>query len=55
MKIDTKLILQLAVFAIIDVVIPIPLMAGLLIYVVITRPSWFLEIVNDLYKPTAEN
>ncbi len=35
--------------AIFDIFVPIPLAAGIMIYVVLRRPRWFLEIVSDLY------
>ena len=46
----THILTYLVLFAIVDLFIPIPIMATLLIYVVIRRPRWFLDYVADVYR-----
>ena len=50
MKTATKILIYLTVLAIIDMVIPIPFTTLMLIYVVMERPAWFLNIVTDIYN-----
>jgi len=50
MKLETKLVIYLSLLAIIDVFIPLPIMAIFLIYVVLNRPSWFRKMVSDIYS-----
>ena len=49
MSLITKLLVGLIVLAIVDIVIPIPIVAIILIYVILQKPDWFLEIVNEVY------
>lgn len=39
--------------ALFDIFIPVPLAAGLMIYVVLRRPLWFREIVREIYDKEA--
>lgn len=50
MNIKTKTLLTLAILAVVDLVIPIPLTGLLLIYVVLGRPSWFTKLVREIYN-----
>jgi hypothetical protein len=50
MNIRTKSILVLILLGIIDVVIPIPIIGLMLIYVIVQKPSWFLDLVKDIYR-----
>ena len=50
MKTATKILIYLTVLAIIDMVIPIPFTTLMLIYVVMEKPAWFLNIVTDIYN-----
>ncbi|MBN2423964.1 MAG: hypothetical protein JXR46_00090 [Calditrichaceae bacterium] len=50
MDLKTKLIIYLALLAIIDMIIPIPFTALLLIYVILNRPPWFIQYVNGIYS-----
>jgi hypothetical protein len=43
--------MNLILLGCLDVVIPIPIVASLLIYVVLRRPSWFTDMVRDIYGP----
>ena len=50
MSIKTKILLTLIFLGIIDVVIPIPILAVILIYTVLQRPPWFTDVVRELYN-----
>lgn len=49
MKLKTKVLLFLIAFALFDTVIPVPLTAILLIYVLWERPEWFPKLVREVY------
>jgi len=51
MSIKTKSLIILISLGIMDVVIPIPILGVILIYVVLQRPSWFTNVVRELYNP----
>ncbi len=51
MKLKTKILTCLLLLALIDTVIPVPLTAILMIYVLYERPIWFENLVNDIYNP----
>ena len=46
----TKVILFLAVLGLADVVIPVPVVAAVAIYVAATRPPWFTDLVERVYR-----
>ncbi len=50
MKLNTKVLIYLVMFAIIDTVIPIPITAIILIYVLSEKPVWFKDIVMQIYN-----
>ena len=50
MSIKTKTLIFLVSVAIIDMVIPIPVMGVILIYVVFQKPPWFMDVVSEIYK-----
>jgi len=50
MNIRTKSIFVLILLGIVDVVIPIPIIGLILIYVVIQKPSWFQDLIKDIYR-----
>jgi hypothetical protein len=50
MNIRNKTILILILLGLVDVVIPIPIIGLILIYVVIQKPSWFQDLVKDIYR-----
>ena len=50
MKTETKLILYLTLFAFFDLIIPFPITAAILIYVILEKPLWFKEYVIEIYK-----
>lgn len=45
----TKILVFLIILALLDMVIPIPFTALLLIYVVQARPLWFQNLVTQVY------
>jgi hypothetical protein len=49
MTLKTKILICLLVFAVIDTVIPVPLTAILLIYVLLEKPAWFQKLVHEIY------
>ena len=50
MSTKTQVLVGLIALGLIDVVIPLPITAVLLIYVVLQRPTWFTDIVHDIYR-----
>jgi hypothetical protein len=50
MRIKTQVLIGLIALGLIDVVIPIPILALILIYVVLQRPTWFTDMVHDIYR-----
>jgi hypothetical protein len=51
MNAKTKILLKLIGLGIVDVVIPVPIFAIILITVVLQRPAWFTDMVRDIYGP----
>ena len=49
MRTGAKTVLYLVLLAVVDAVIPVPIAAGLLIYVVLARPPWFRDLVSRIY------
>jgi hypothetical protein len=49
MNIRTKSILILCILGIVDTVIPIPIIGLVLIYIIVQKPPWFSEIVQEIY------
>ena len=50
MKIETKILIWLIVFALFDLIIPFPITAVVLLYVLFEKPAWFQEYVKDIYE-----
>jgi hypothetical protein len=50
MKLKTRLMIYLVIFALFDMIIPIPFSALLLIYVLLEKPDWFKNLVDEVYK-----
>jgi len=50
MKIKTKILIWLVLFAILELIIPFPITAIVLIYVLFYKPTWFKEYVKDIYE-----
>ena len=49
MSMKTKCLLYLLGIGIIDVVVPVPILALIMIYVVLERPPWFRGVVREIY------
>ena len=55
MKTHKRILLYLILLAIFDVVIPFPITAVILVYVLFEKPEWFKKIVSEVYnKPISE-
>ena len=50
MKNTTKTMVYLVVLSFLDMIIPIPFTALMLIYVLIEKPSWFINLVTEIYN-----
>ena len=49
MKTNRKLMIYLSILALLDMIIPIPFTALMLIYVILEEPVWFRSLVDDVY------
>ena len=50
MKSNTKILIYLIIFALLDMIIPVPFTAILLIYVLFGKPLWFKKLVAEVYE-----
>ncbi len=50
MKMKTKIMIYISVLALLDMIIPIPFTALILIYVILEKPPWFMDFVNEIYN-----
>ena len=50
MKPNTKILIYLFALALLDMIIPIPFTALILIYVILEKPPWFKNLVADIYR-----
>ncbi|MDH3688250.1 MAG: hypothetical protein OEU36_02040 [Gammaproteobacteria bacterium] len=50
MSMQTKILVTLALLSLVDIVIPIPFTSLLLIYIVLQKPPWFMEMAEEIYK-----
>jgi len=50
MKKNTKIIIYLSILTLLDMIIPIPFTALMLIYVISEKPAWFKNLVTDIYN-----
>lgn len=50
MNIQTKFIIILIFLGIVDAAIPIPIIGLILIYIIIQKPPWFLDLVQEIYR-----
>lgn len=46
----SKIVLGLIFLAVIDLAIPVPILALLLLFVVAQKPRWFRTMVDDIYR-----
>ncbi len=47
---ETQLLAYLILLMLADTIIPLPFTAGILLFVVLKRPSWFRELYQQVYK-----
>jgi len=50
MKSNTIILIYLIIFALFDMIIPVPFTAILLIYVLLVKPLWFKKLVAQVYE-----
>ena len=50
MRMNVKILIYLIILAVLDMIIPIPFTALILIYVILEKPPWFMNWVMDIYK-----
>ncbi len=50
MALHTKCLIGLLILAVVDAVIPFPILGMILIYVVLQKPVWFRKMVGELYE-----
>ena len=50
MRSNTNILIYLIIFALLDMIIPVPFAAILLIYVLLEKPLWFKKLVAEVYK-----
>ena len=50
MKTENKILIYLAMLALFDTVIPIPITAIILFYVVTEKPAWFSRLYQQIFK-----
>jgi len=46
---ETQSIVGLILLGILDALIPLPIIGLLLIIIILTKPPWFLDLVNSIY------
>ncbi len=51
MSTKTQILIYIIVLAVFDTIIPIPVTAFVLIYVLYQKPHWFKEWVDEIYHP----
>ena len=49
MTLETRCLIGLLALAVVDIVIPVPILGAILIYVVLQKPPWFEKLVHELY------
>ncbi len=50
MNTETQLLIYLILLLCVDTVFPLPITAGILLYVVLKRPTWFGNLYYQVYK-----
>lgn len=53
-RIETKSIMALILLGILDALIPLPIIGLLLIVVILTKPPWFMDMVNRIYDESGQ-
>lgn len=47
---ETQILIYVILLLLVDTVIPLPITAVMLLYVVLQRPVWFTELYHQIYK-----
>jgi hypothetical protein len=55
MSIKTKSLVGLILLAMVDTVIPFPILGVILIYALLQRPPWFRDVVLEIYGENGLN
>jgi len=50
MTTQRKILIYLLILAVLDAIIPIPFTTIFLIYILFEKPSWFLDLVKQIYQ-----
>jgi hypothetical protein len=50
MNIRNKVLAGLILLCVMDVLIPLPIVGLVLVYVVVQRPRWFVDLANRIYR-----
>ena len=50
MSTKTKALIFVISLGIIDMLIPIPILGLILLYVVVQKHPWFMDVVSEIYK-----
>lgn len=50
MKIKSKILICLILLSVFDFIIPFPITAVILLYVLFNKPIWFKKYVKDIYR-----
>ena len=50
MNTEIQLLVYLILLLFVDTVFPLPITAGILLYVVLKRPAWFRNLYYQVYK-----
>lgn len=50
MNIETQLLIYVILLLLVDTVIPLPITAVILLYVILQRPAWFAQLYHQVYK-----
>jgi putative effector of murein hydrolase LrgA (UPF0299 family) len=46
----TRSLIALIVLSLVDAVIPVPIVGIILIFVLLQKPSWFQDLVREVYE-----
>ena len=51
MTTKTKVLIALGILAVFDTVIPVPITALIVIFAIVQKPPWAVDLVRDIYGP----
>ena len=50
MNTETQLLVYVILLLLVDTILPLPITAAILLYVVLKQPAWFRELYHQVYK-----